>query len=599
MAHEKQPPRENLVRAAYGDGTLSLTRDADSDMPVLTGHAAVFGQFTEIKSAYEGHFMERIMPGAFAKTIRENRDRIKVLFQHGKDPQIGDKPLGQLRAIEEDTFGLRYEAPLVDTSYNRDLIPGLEAGLYGASFRFSVLNRDVVDRPRKSAHNPLGLREVSLTEVKLAELGPCTWGAYPEATAGLRSMTDDLILDALAEDPERLRELIETRRSRTFVATAPNVRVTYTNRGREEDAPSDRGTKARLYERSVEFVGESVWAVHPSTLATIVQVIRERREGIRLDPDEIKRRLKASPVDELDDDLEDLIGDDTDDQDDPNDAVAVLPLYGTIIPHATMFSDVSGAASVEGFTEAFREAVADDSKQAILIDINSPGGSVELVPELAAEILSARGTKPIVAMVNAFAASAAYWIATSADEIVVTPSGQVGSIGVYVAHDDLSQLQEKIGVKTTLVSAGKYKTEGNPFEPLDEEATADLQAKVDAYYQMFVQAVAAGRDVKASAVTDGFGQGRMVLAADAVEAGMADRVATYDDTLAALVKNTTAPTRSQEIQEPLPPSEASTPSTTTRKEPELPVATTRANRVTTTKSGLYLPQRKDRPLWDL
>src|SRR5262245_19007261 len=107
-------------------------------MPTLVGHFARFGEWTRIDSRAEGLFMERILPGAFARTIREDRSSLRVLFQHGKDPQLGDKVLGPITRLEEDDSGVRYEVPLLDTAYNRELIPGLEAGVYGASFRFAV-----------------------------------------------------------------------------------------------------------------------------------------------------------------------------------------------------------------------------------------------------------------------------------------------------------------------------------------------------------------------------------------------------------------------------------------------------------------------------
>lgn len=589
----ESPRRESLVRAIFPG--LELREEAGQTKPVLRGHFSVFDQWTTIKSAWErgGEFLEKVSPGAFTKTFSENRSRMRVLLEHGKDPTLGSKPIGTIDELREDEIGAYYEVSLFD-GIPPLVMDGLRAGAYGASFRFSVMNEDYVERPSRTSWNERGIPTRVIKEARVAEFGPVCFGAYDGATAGIRSMTDHFLFDALTEDPDHLRELIEAKKSRTITSSAPTTRVVFTSRTSEPEVTRE-DTPSRLYERSVEFIGESIWAVHPGTLATIVQVIRERRAGITVDAEEIKARIKASPISDLvDDDSEDV------ETPDPAAAVAVLQLYGAIVPHATMFSDVSGAASVEEFTKAFRAAVADESKQAILIDINSPGGAVELVPELAAEILSARGSKPIVAQVNAFAASAAYWIATSADEIVVTPSGQVGSIGVYIAHDDLSAAQEKLGIKTTLVSAGKYKTEGNPFEPLTDEAEAELQAKVDAYYQMFIQAVAAGRDVKPSAVTSGFGEGRMVLAADAVEAGMADKVATYDDTLARLTKAAAA-TRSSEpgsSETTTPQGQKPEPSAaTTSSEPERSVATTRAENGK--PAGLYIPKRKDRKQWQL
>jgi signal peptide peptidase SppA len=156
------------------------------------------------------------------------------------------------------------------------------------------------------------------------------------------------------------------------------------------------------------------------------------------------------------------------------------------------------------------------------------------VEELAAEIYQARGQKPVVAVANSLAASASYWIAASADELVVTPSGEVGSIGVFAMHEDMSGLMEQMGVRVSLISAGKHKTETNPFEPLTDEARAALQEQVDGYYEMFVRAVARGRGVGVADVRGGFGEGRLVGAKEAVRLGMADRVETMEQTIGRL-----------------------------------------------------------------
>jgi signal peptide peptidase SppA len=196
-----------------------------------------------------------------------------------------------------------------------------------------------------------------------------------------------------------------------------------------------------------------------------------------------------------------------------------------------MMQQVSGGTSAEMFGRMFQVAVADPAISAVVLDVDSPGGVIAGIPELWQTIMDARGQKPVVAVANSMAASAAYWVATAADEIVVTPSGEVGSIGVFAAHRDISAGQEKEGVKTTLVSVGKRKVWGNPYEPLSEEARVELQSKVNAGYEMFVTGVAKGRGVRASEVRSGFGEGGMVLAKDAVEAGMADRVGTLAQVL--------------------------------------------------------------------
>jgi phage head maturation protease len=119
----------------------------------------------------------------FSRTLIEDRAGLKVLFQHGRDPQAGNKPLGPIDTVREDGYGAFYRVPLLDTTYNRDLLPGLEIGLYGASFRFQVMMDEVVERPGRSAHNPTGLPERTVGEAKLFEFGPVTFPAYSAATA--------------------------------------------------------------------------------------------------------------------------------------------------------------------------------------------------------------------------------------------------------------------------------------------------------------------------------------------------------------------------------------------------------------------------------
>jgi len=221
-------------------------------------------------------------------------------------------------------------------------------------------------------------------------------------------------------------------------------------------------------------------------------------------------------------------------------SIAVLPLFGTIAHRMGMMSDISGGTSTERFTQWFRAALQDSSVKSIVIDVDSPGGSVNGVPELADEIFQARNVKPIVAVANAQMASAAYFLGSQASELVSIPSGEAGSIGVFAAHEDVSQAAEKQGVKISLISAGKYKVEANPFEPLSEEARAALQEKVNNYYDMFVNAVARGRGATAEAVRNGFGQGRMLQAVPAQRANMVDRVQTMDRTLKRLGAKTKA-----------------------------------------------------------
>jgi signal peptide peptidase SppA len=218
--------------------------------------------------------------------------------------------------------------------------------------------------------------------------------------------------------------------------------------------------------------------------------------------------------------------------------IAVLPLYGVVTQRGNMVDDISGpgSTSTQKFTSALRQVLADDTVGQILIDIDSPGGSVYGVAELATEIVKARAQKPVVAVANSLAASAAYWIGCSAGEFYVTPGGEVGSIGVWQAHFDYSKALEEEGVKPTLISAGKFKVEGNPYVPLDPEAQAFMQSRVNDYYNAFIKAVAKGRGVSVADVRDGMGEGRVLGADAALAAKMVDGIATFDDVLAKMQK---------------------------------------------------------------
>lgn len=260
---------------------------------------------------------------------------------------------------------------------------------------------------------------------------------------------------------------------------------------------------------------ETPWAILPGKLAILEEVVARHVRGEKLDAEEVQTVLHgaARPAARM------------------AGSVAVLPLFGTIFPRANLFSSFSGGTSAEKFGKQFAELMNDPSVGAVVLDVNSPGGQVYGVDELAKQIYDARGRKPIVAVANHQMASAAYWIATSADEVVVSPSGEVGSIGVFAVHEDYSAQLEKEGVKVSIIREGKYKAEGNPYEPLGEEARAAIQTNVRESYDAFAAAVARNRGVNPAAVRGGFGEGRMVSAQQALKLGMADKIETLDETV--------------------------------------------------------------------
>ncbi len=286
------------------------------------------------------------------------------------------------------------------------------------------------------------------------------------------------------------------------------------------------------YQHIISLALNTPWAILPEKLAVILDLLALRANGGTLSEEEIQARIGAVARPQAR----------------TSGAIAVLPLHGVIIPRGDMLAESSGAVSVERFTAMLRQALADPQVGGIIIDIDSPGGIVSGVEELSSEIFRARSAKPLAAIASPMAASAAYWIGTAAGELAVMPSGEVGSIGVFAAHEDISGMLEQQGVKVSLVSAGKYKVEGSPFGPLTEEAMAYIQERVNDYYGMFIRAVARNRGVAVTDVRSGFGEGRVVGAQKAIQMGMADRVATLDEMIQRMARNMGRPNGAKAIR---------------------------------------------------
>jgi phage head maturation protease len=201
-----------LFRGRFGPEAIALStpeldddeeRAAGGDSAGGTTLAGVFSRFDAwypIDSWIEGQFMERTVKGAFRKTIKENRDSMVVAFDHGYDPQIGDKPLGPIEVLRETDEGPYYEVPLLDTDYNRDFVlPALQGrtmdgrqfgSLLGASFRMRVTRDEWVMEPKPSEYNPQGWPERTIRETRTFEFGPVVYPASPAASAGTRGLTD-------------------------------------------------------------------------------------------------------------------------------------------------------------------------------------------------------------------------------------------------------------------------------------------------------------------------------------------------------------------------------------------------------------------------
>lgn len=207
-------------------------------------------------------------------------------------------------------------------------------------------------------------------------------------------------------------------------------------------------------------------------------------------------------------------------------SVAIIPILGPILHRGGFLADWYGAATVQGIRKAFQAALGDDDVKAIVFEVDSPGGEADGTPELAAEIFAARGRKPMVAVVNTMQCSAAHWIGAQADTIIATPSGEVGSIGVWTMHVNESDYWKAIGLDITLVFAGEHKVDGHSYAPLSAEVKADWQDRVDQIHADFLEAIAQARGTTAQAVREAYGEGQVYAARQAKRLKIVDGVGT-------------------------------------------------------------------------
>jgi hypothetical protein len=197
------------------------TEDNTDGLGTLVVRFSPFDTWYEINSFWEGRFLERTVPGAFKKTAQESKRSdglysTKVLFNHGMDMHIGDKVLAVPKRFEETNedgyHGPIIEGDLLDTSYNRDLLPGLQRDAYGSSFMFNVIRESWQHEPDTSDHNPEGIPERTVQEVRTFEAGPVTWPASPTATAGMRGRcgTDEWVERLASRAQGRYDELVRS-----------------------------------------------------------------------------------------------------------------------------------------------------------------------------------------------------------------------------------------------------------------------------------------------------------------------------------------------------------------------------------------------------
>jgi len=217
------------------------------------------------------------------------------------------------------------------------------------------------------------------------------------------------------------------------------------------------------------------------------------------------------------------------------DGVGIITITGSLVNRGAWIGASSGLTSYEGIQAQLADADAHgDDLHTVLLDINSPGGEAGGMIATAAAVRSLAERKRVIALVNDMAASAAYGIASAAHEIVVSASSVVGSIGVVLLHLDRSEELHKKGINPTLIHAGSHKVDGNPFGPLSKAVKEDLQAEVNKIYDLFIETVAQGRGARLTKDMARDTEARVFMGQDAVMAGLADRIGSFEAELASL-----------------------------------------------------------------
>ncbi len=269
----------------------------------------------------------------------------------------------------------------------------------------------------------------------------------------------------------------------------------------------------RKYNSILAAVTASTWAILPEKLDQIAALLSLRASGGRLTKAEVRSR----------------IGPPRKQPDQAQGQVALLNVFGVLSQRVDLMAETSGGTSTERVQLAFRDAMNNQAVKAIVLNIDSPGGRVEGVQELAETIYQHRGTKPVIGIANSGAHSGGYWILAACDEVVAAPSASVGSVGVYTIHIDDTAALEQAGITKTVIRAGKHKAAHEL--PLDEATQAKVQAVIDERYAIFIAALAKYRGVTEAKVKSSFGEGLSLLAPAALAAGMIDRIATLEEVL--------------------------------------------------------------------
>lgn len=258
----------------------------------------------------------------------------------------------------------------------------------------------------------------------------------------------------------------------------------------------------------------SPWAIEPSKLLEIQGLYAARLRDEKADIAAIERRIGRPLANEARA-YENI------------DGVAVLPIEGVIAKKMNMLMQISGGTSAQLAEQSLRAAINDSAVHSIVLSIDSPGGTVDGTETLAKAVFEARSAKQIVSLASGCMCSAAYWIGSAAQSVYIADrTTTVGSIGVVTSHVDVSGAQSLQGLKTTEISAGKYKRIASNYAPLSSDGKQSIQDQVDYLYSLFVDAVAKNRNVATNVVLRDMADGKIFIGKQSIDAGLVDGIAT-------------------------------------------------------------------------
>ena len=278
--------------------------------------------------------------------------------------------------------------------------------------------------------------------------------------------------------------------------------------------------------RAFDICQRDPWAITPEGLQRVLEITGKHANGDEIDIDAVSAKL-GRPLDNTRNIT-------------VRDGVAIIPVSGPIFRFASFFHSISGATSVENISTDFNKALENPAVKSILFDVDSPGGQVSGIQELAKMIFDARGKKPMTTYSGDLSASAAYWLGSATDEFFAAETARIGSIGVVAVYGDSSKAAAKAGHEEFKFISSK--SPRKQPDPRTEEGASDIQAVVDDLADIFLSDVARNRGVSVQTVEDEFGQGSVMIAEKALASGMIDGVSTYEDVLSSMTSGTTPKT---------------------------------------------------------